>query len=399
MSEVFIGRQPVLDSSMNVFAYDLQFYQGLSTPCEATLQATQTLITKIQEAIGFQSIVGEHVAMVHLPSQLIRKELLPRFDVLHPMMLEISNGILGNAQVLRSLKELRKLGSSIVLGELGDKKVSAKLASISDYVKVDANGKESQTLKAMIDALHEQGIKVIAQKVDTEEKFQILKKIGFDYFQGYFFNNPTMINGRKLSGNRLILLQLMAKVNEPTTRFQELSDMISRDVALSYKLLEAINNPAAMIPIRVESISDALAYLGLNRLKFWVNTMMLSSMEGVPKELLTSSLARAKFCERLASDTDYKKNKESFFLVGLFSNLGAFFKVPIEDIVMDMPLSNEIKAALVQRFGAMGNALSVVEQMEQADASSSELQFEGLGISELSERFMLANAWAQQAIL
>jgi len=399
MSEVFIGRQPVLDRYMNVFAYDLQFYQGLTPSSEATLHATHALITKIQEAIGFQSIVGKHTAMVHLPPQMIRKEFLPRFDALHPMMLEVSKGVIGNAQVLRSLKELKQLGSSIVLGEFIDAKTSAKLASISDFVKIDADGKDGVALKRMIDAFHQQGIKVIAQKVETEAQFQILKTLGFDYFQGYFFNSPTIINGKKLSGNRLILLQLLAKVNEPSTRFQELSEMISRDVALSYKLLEAINNPAAMVPIRVESISDALKYLGLNRLKFWVNTLMLSNMEGVPKELLTSSLARAKFCERLAADTEYAKEKESFFLVGLFSNLGAFFKVPLEDVVMEMPLSNEIKAALVQRYGAMGEALSVVEQVEKLDASSSQIKFEQLDVAELSERFMLANAWAQQAIL
>lgn len=399
MSEVFIGRQPVLDRYMNVFAYDLQFYQGLTPSCEATLQATQSLILKIQEAIGFQSIVGEHAAMVHLPSQMIRKELLPRFDALHPLMLEISSNTLGNAPLLRSLKELKQLGSSIVLGEFIDSKSCTKLLSISDYVKIDVSGKDGLELKSTVDVLHQKGIKVIAKKVETEAQFQILKTLGFDYFQGYFFNNPTIINGKKLSGNRLILLKLLAKINEPSTRFQELSSLISQDVTLSYKLLEAINNPAAMVPVRVECISDALKYLGLNRLKFWVNTLMLSNMEGVPKELLTSSLARAKFCERLASDTAYSKEKESFFLVGLFSNLGAFFKVALEDIVMDMPLSNEIKAALVQRSGVMGEALSIVEQIEQVDGTSSQLKFEQLGILELSERFMLSNAWAQQAIL
>lgn len=399
MSEVFIGRQPVLDRYMNVFAYDLQFYQGSTPSCESSLHATQSLIAKIQEAIGFQSIVGSHVAMVHLPSQMIRKEFLPHFDGLHPMMLEISSAVLGNAQLLRSLKELKQLGSSIVLGGFTDLNTHAKLASISDYIKIEVGEKNGIELKPIVEALHQQGIKVIAQKVDTEAQFQVLKTLGFDYFQGYFLNNPTIINGKKMSGNRLILLQLLAKVNEPSTRFQELSDLIAQDVTLSYKLLEAINKPAAMVPIRVETLSDALKYLGLNRLKFWVNTLMLSNMEGVPKELLTSSLARAKFCERLASDTKYIKEKESFFLVGLFSNLGAFFKVPLEDVVMEMPLSNEIKAALVQHYGAMGKALLIVEEVEKIDASSHRLKFEQLGISELSERFMLANAWAQQAIL
>ncbi len=398
MSDIFIGRQPVLDTEMNVFAYDLQFYQGLS-PSEKMLQATRDLINKIQESIGFQSIIGEHSAVLHLPSSLICKEVLPNLNKNFPLLLEISKEVIGNVQVLRNLKALKQDGSRIVLGDLSASESSAKLASISDYVKMDIEAHPEIDLRSTVDALHDKGIKVIAQNVDTQEKFQVLKKLGFDYFQGYFFNQPTIINGQKLSGNRLILLELLAKINAPYTRFQELSYIISQDVALSYKLLEVINRPAAMVPVQVDSISDALRYLGLNRLKFWVNTMVLSDLEGVPKELLTSSLARAKFCERLALDTGYQKESESFFLVGLFSNLGAFFKMPIEDIVIDMPLSNEIKAALIQRFGPMGETLNVLETLEKLDASSNQLHFKELNVTDLSERFLLANAWAQQAIL
>ncbi len=399
MSEVFIGRQPVLDRYLNVFAYDLQFYSSLMHSDEVTLRSVQSLISNIQEAIGLQAIVGPHRAMVHLPNSMIRQDVLPHLDALHPILLEISGAVLGNAQILKCLKELKQLGSQLVLGAFNHSDGCTKLVRISDYVKIDIDQYDTIQLKAMVESLHRLGVKVIAKKVDTEETFRALKALGFDYFQGYFFNHPTMINGQKLSGNRLILLQLLAKVNEPTTRFQELSELIGRDVALSYKLLEAVNSPAAMVPVQVESISDALRYLGLNRLKFWVNTLMLANMEGVPKELLTSSLARAKFCERLASDTQYARKKDSFFLVGLFSNLGAFFKIPLEDVVMEMPLSNEIKAALIQYHGVMGKALKVTENIEQLDEASCTLQFEQLGIGELSERFMLANAWAQQAVV
>jgi len=397
MSEVFIGRQPVLDTEMNVFAYELQFHQGLN-PSQKTLEATEALIKKTQDEIGFQSIVGEHTAMLHLPSQLIKKDSLPNFDDTQQFVLEIPNNVMSDVTVLRNLKELKSLGSSIALDDFIDNDSSVKLASISDFVKIDVDRHDELKLKSMVEELHEKGVKVIALKVDTEEKFLHLKKLGFDYFQGYFFNNPVIINGQKLTGNKLVLLQLLAKVNDPSTDFHELSRIISQDVALSHKLLVAINNPAAMIPIRVESIADALKYLGLKRLKFWVNMLMLSGMENVPQELLTSSLMRAKFSELLASHSEHKRDQETFFLVGLFSNLGAFFKTDIEDIVLEMPLSDEVKAALIQREGVMGGVLNIIEVMERADASTVDLHFAGLTVSEISENFMLANAWAQQAM-
>jgi EAL and modified HD-GYP domain-containing signal transduction protein len=398
MSEVFIGRQPILDTGMNVFAYELQFHYGLN-PNHNTIEATQALIAKTEAGIGFQSIVGSHVAMLHLPKDLINNELLSIFDADHQVILEIPNNVLKDVEVLRNLKALKAEGAKIALDDFIDDESSIKLTSISDYVKIDIAQHTELKLKNMLEALHAKGVKVIAEKVETEEMFLHLKKLGFDYFQGYFFTNPVMMNGQKLSGNKLILLQLLAKVNDPATDFHELSNIIGQDVSLSHKLLVAINNPVTMIPVRVESIAHALQYMGLKRLKFWVNMLMLSNMEDVPQELLTTSLMHAKFCELLAEAAGHTHDKESYFLVGLFSNLGAFFKIPIAEVVNELPLSDEIQAALVHKKGAMGRALKVLVAMEQANIELPNLHYENLGISQIGNSFMAANAWAQQAIV
>jgi hypothetical protein len=46
----------------------------------------------------------------------------------------------------------------------------------------------------------------------------------------------------------------------------------------------------------------------------------------------------------------------------------------------------------------MGEALSVLDVMESANASMAHLTYQNLSISDLSKRFMVANAWAQQVI-
>lgn len=397
MSQVFIGKQPVLDVEMNLFAYELQFHQGLN-PHKNSVEATVELINKIQEETGFHSIVGHHVAMLHLPKALISIQSLPDFGKNHPLILEIPNDVIQDVTLLRSLKALKSEGSHIALEDYIDNQSSHKLATISDYVKINIENYTELMLQKMLEELHKRGVKVIADKVETEEMFLYLKKLGFDYFQGYFFTHPVIINGQKLSGNKLTLLQLLAKVNDPDTDFQQLSSIIGQDVSLSHKLLLAINNPVTMVPVRVENIADALRYMGLKRLKFWVNTLMLSTMEDVPQELLTTSLMRAKFCELMAESTGHIHDKESYFLVGLFSSLGAFFKMPISELVTEMPLSEEIRSALVDKKGAMGEALKLLISMEKANLAQSDLQYEKLGVSEIARRFMAANAWAQQAI-
>lgn len=397
MSEVFIGRQPILDRNMEVFAYELQFHQGMN-PSKLTVEATEELLKKTEAEIGFQSIIGSHAAMMCLPKELINSDHLPVFDKGETLVLEIPNNVTKDIDVLKRLKELKMSGGSIALDDYIDNESSLKLANISDFAKIDNEAHTEIKLKQMIQDLHEKGVKVIAERVETEEMFRYLNKLGFDYFQGHFFTNPIIINGEKLTGNKLNLLQLMAKINDPLTDYGQLSDILSQDVALSHKLLVAVNNPMTMIPIEVESISDALKYMGIKRLKFWVNMMLLSDMGDAPQELLVNSLIRARFCEMLAEQTGHNSEKESFFLVGLFSALGAFFRTPIQEIVEEMPLADDIKSALVNKSGLMGEALKVLQNLEVTSSKYADLKYENLGITEIGNIYLTSSAWAQEAI-
>lgn len=397
MPNVFIGRQPVLDRDMKVFAYELEFHQGLS-PTKKHLDATVELITKTQQEVGFNAIVGDKTAMISLPKDLIRSETINLLELDSNMVLEIPNDVLKDSGVLNTLKDVKSDKTSLALEKFVDDESSVKLAGISQFAKIDNEEFSDVKLKKMINDLHEKGLKIIAERVETEEMFNYLKTIGFDYFKGHFFTNPVIINGEKLAGNKLTLLQLMAKVNDPATDFHELSIIVSQDVSLSHKLLLAVNKPSAMIPVRVENISDALRYMGLKKLKFWVNMLLLDKIDDVPKELMVSSLIRAKFCENMAESSGHKVDKDSYFLVGLFSALGAFFKSPIEDIVTEMPLSDDVVAALVTKKGLMGEALSCLAKIESTNTNYMDLRFEGIQLTEIANIYLTSSAWAQEAI-
>ncbi len=397
MSEVFIGRQPILDRNMKVFAYELEFHQGMS-PNQDYVKATTELIAKTAAEVGFASIVGGQTAMISLPKEMIGTDALESLDLTSNMVLEIPNDILKDVDILKSLKEIKAAGSSIALENFTDEESSIRLSGISDFAKLDNEAHSDLKLKKMVEELHAKGLKVIAECVETEESFQYLKGLGFDYFKGHFFTNPIIINGQKLSGNKLTLLQLMAKINDANTDFFELNTIISHDVALSHKLLLAVNKPSAMIPVRVENINDALRYMGLKRLKFWVNMLLLSQIEDVPQELLISSLARARFCEQLAEKSGHKVDKDTYFLVGLFSSLGAFFKSPIAEIVVEMPLADDVKEALISKSGDMGAALVCLTKIESSSGQYGDLSFDNIGISDIANIYLSSSAWAQEAV-
>ncbi|WP_373017408.1 EAL and HDOD domain-containing protein [Thiomicrorhabdus sp.] len=396
-SEVYIGRQPILDGDMKLYAYELRFHQGMN-PNVHSLLATEELIDETENNIGFQAIVGSYPSMLHLPASMLSLDRIDKFSSDHLVVLEVTTDILDKVDVLRNLKELKMKGYHFLLDEYSADGACEKLSTITGYAKFQVRNFSEIQLKEMVEHLHERGIKVIAEAVENEDEFNHLKQLGFDYFQGYFFTNPTVVNGRKLSGNPMSLLQLMAKVNSAETDFAELTSIISQDVGLSHKLLMAINHPANDIPVRVENIADGLKYMGLKRLKFWVNLLMLSSLEDVPQELLTTSLLNAKFCELMSSQSGKPHDKDSFFLVGLLSNLDAYFKTPINEVVEALPLSLELSDALVNHSGPMGHVLDILNVMQNRPDEAKDLEFEGLGIAQISNNFLSAAAWAQQAV-
>jgi len=395
-SQVYIGRQPILDCNKNLFAYELRFYQGMN-PNNHAVEETAALINKVQSDVGFQAVVGSYPSMLHMPSQLLTPATIPEINSDHLLVLEVSTAVLSNVNVLKNIKILKTQGYHFLLDDYAGDEASEKLATITGFAKIRLQRFSAIELREHIVKLHAKGIKVIGDKVDTEEQFAHYKQMGFDFFLGYFFTNPVIANGQKLSGNKLNLLQLLAKVNANDTGFDELSDVISQDVGLSHKLLVAINNPNNDIPIKVEKVSDALKYMGLKRLKFWVNLLMLSSMDDVPAELLTTSLLNAKFCELMAEQAGFSADKETYFLAGMLSNLDAYFKAPIDEIVEALPLNETLINALIHQQGSIGEVLTILKTMQDRAQEAENVTFGDIGIVQISNNFLAASAWAHHA--
>lgn len=396
-SEVYVGRQPILDSGMGLFAYELQFHQGLN-PNGHSLAATEALMDQIEQRFGFEALLGNEAALLTVPASLLTPERVPVIDSRHPLILSLSTDVLRSTDILKNLKALKVKGYHFLVNNYNGDAASEKLATIVEYAKIQVSRFDDETLQAMLRDLHQQGIKVIADTVQNDEQYRHLKRLGFDCFLGHFFTNPTVANGKKLSGNRLTLLQLMAKVNDPQTDFASLTQILEQDVGLSHKLLMAINHPANDVPVQVASIGDGLKYMGLKRLKFWINLLMLSEMEDVPQALLTTSLQNAQFCALMAEQSGHAADKDSYFLVGLLCHLDAYFQLPMAELLAALPLSDVLNAALLEQAGPMGEVLRILNVLQHRADQAEQLTFEGLGIAQISHNFMAAAAWARQAV-
>jgi len=211
----------------------------------------------------------------------------------------------------------------------------------------------------------------VAERVETQEAFDMAVELGFDYFQGYFLCEPELLERKRLPDNKLSILRVLAKLQDPDVGPKELEAIIKQDVALSYKLLRCVNSAYYGVSLEIKSIQHAIVYLGLPAVRNWVRLLVLAGLTDRPPELITIALTRGKMCEILSEHAP-NLSREVAFTVGLFSVLDALLNAPLETILESVPLSEEIDRALLQGKGPYGVLLGFVKDYEQGNWDSIE---------------------------
>jgi EAL and modified HD-GYP domain-containing signal transduction protein len=131
-----------------------------------------------------------------------------------------------------------------------------------------------------------------------------------------------------------------------------LEQVIKRETSLCYKLLRYLNSPAFAFSTEISSIRHAISLIGLEEVRKWTNLLVLAGMgENKPPALVLTSLVRAKFCEDLAPALGLANRAMDLFLMGLLSTLDAIVERPMAEILSELAISRDIKAALLQARG------------------------------------------------
>lgn len=396
MAEIFIGRQPIFDKNLDVYAYELLFRQGggsLSAEVIDGDSATSQVLMNCFVEIGLENIVGRHKAFINLTSTFLSNTDLITVVPPSQLVLEVLEDIEPTDKIINALKTLKENGHTLALDDFIYDSKFDPFIEVANYIKIDITTLDNSEIKQHVEKLKTYNLKLLAEKVETYEEFEFLQELDFDFFQGYFFSKPTVVTAKTLEPNQLAVLQLVARVNDPNIEVEELSKLISSDVSLSHKVLKFINSPASGLRTEIDSIQRAVVLLGIATIKNWVTIMALAAGSKKPAELGSTALIRARSCELLAKAKGLSK-PDSFFTVGLFSPLDAMMDQPLDVLLNELPLSPETMSALLEQKGILGEALNCTLAMERGD--SSRIAFQSLDISELSTIYLQAIAWADE---
>lgn len=366
MRDIFVGRQPIYRRNLELYAYELLFRgNGLDAANVSDGdKATSEVLYNTFVGIGLDQIVGAHRAFVNLTPRFIIGEYPLPDNSSKQLVLEVLEDIQPSQVVIDGLKDLAKRGYKIALDDFIYRPELKPLIELASIIKVDITQLSTTELADHVDTLRDYDVRLLAEKVETQEEFEFCRDLGFNFFQGYFFAKPNVVKGKHLSASKLSLLQLIAELHKENTTMQQLEDVISKDVTLVYRLLRMINSAAMGVEKHIDSVKEAIMLLGVDSVKNWASMLTLSQVDDKPHELLVTALVRARMAEQLASRNGVEKT-DAYFTAGMFSVLDAMMDQPLPQLIQKLPLSEEVKAALMRGEGNIGTVIKCVLSYEK----------------------------------
>ncbi len=367
MAELLVGRQPIFNRTMEVYAYELLYRSGDSNSAvfnDADQATTQVVLNSLVE-MGLETIVGNAMAFINLT----RNFLVGNFPILLPsnrVVIEILETVESDPQLINAVSNLRNKGFTLALDDVVTLDRISPFTGIAAIIKLDLMQIDRLVLPDIIAGVKAQGFRVLAEKVETQADYNLCRRLGVDYYQGYFLCKPNVVRSQKMDSSRFVIMQSIAMLQNQKTNFSDLENIISRDVGLSYKLLRLSNSGYYSFTTEVKSLRQAISLIGLDTMRGWMSLILMSSLVDKPPELTNIALQRARMSESLAKIYG-QPQPEVFFLVGLFSVLDALMDQPMAQIIPDLNLSPTVTAALLNNEGLPGFILKAIKAYENGD--------------------------------
>jgi EAL and modified HD-GYP domain-containing signal transduction protein len=361
-----VARQPICDRQQRTIGYELLFRDLGTEECvfENADEATSRVVFNFIVEIGLDRLVGPSKAFINFTRDFMMGMncgLLPRDRV----VLEILEDSIPDPEFLAALAALKARGFHFAIDDFKFQEQLMPFLPYCSFIKVDLQAVDRAQLIREMPSMRTLPVKLLAEKVETQEEFEFCLEKGFDYFQGFYFCRPKIISATTMPANRMTVCRLLAKLHQADVTIQEVESLVSEDPSLSYRILRFINSAAISMPRKIESIRQAVRMVGLDHIRTLSSLVLLFSLDDKPRELIKTSVVRARMCQLLGAGP--MQDHGTYFTMGLFSTLDAFLNCSMQSALDHLPLSDEIREALLHGDGPLGRVLSAVLAFEQAN--------------------------------
>jgi EAL and modified HD-GYP domain-containing signal transduction protein len=371
-----VASQPIFNIKKEIFGYELLYRAGQDSvaydAADGSSATKDVLVTAFSD-IGIEAITGGRKAFVNFTADLILDEV-PHMLSNDILIVELLEDVHPTEPVLAACKKLKRRGYLIALDDFAYNEAIEPLIGIADIIKIDFLKCSVEEIKQSVHKINNNRRKILlAEKIETYEDLELARTLGFNLFQGFFFCKPTIANAKCTETLQISKLQLIKYIADPEVSFFDLANVIKRDLVLSYRLLKIVNSAYYGLKYTVTGILHALLILGLNEIKKWISLIVLNQIKTTkPSELIRAARVRGIFMEKVAIFQKKRKNRDEYFLVGLFSLAEAIMDTPMEAILKETHLSDDIVQPLVTGEGEKAELLKVITCIERAEWDEAE---------------------------
>lgn len=404
MQNLFLGRQPILDSQQRLFGYELLFRASEDNRADITddLAATSALISHVFAEFGVEQVLGPYLGFINADARMFHSdliELLPH----DKMVLEVLETVDITPTLVERLTELKAKGFTLALDDYIEIDTRFQpILHMIDIVKVDIQNMPAEKLGEIARNFKRYPIKLLAEKVDSPEQVKLCQTAGYVYFQGYYFAKPTIIKGRKLGQSQLSILRLMnLLINDADTL--EIEKIFKTEPGLSLNLLRLVNSVSMGLSTPITSLRQAITTVGHRPLQRWLQLLLYTNPQSgdVGGPLLQLAATRGRLMELVTTylHSQQRDLQDRAFMTGIMSLMPALLGSPMEEVVTPLKMDQSMQDALLQRKGFLGQLLNLMEAVEQDENNEvrENLTCElGLNATTLNSCLAEAVSWVNQ---
>ena len=368
---IFVARQPIFDAHEKVWAYELLFRGSALAKTADVVEDDLATASVIADgfSLAFSGMDKSRKAFINFPQRLLLDGsvyALPR----EICVVEVLETITPTLEMIAALRRIKERGYVIALDDYVGQPGFEEVIALADIVKVEVLGMAPESMKAISEDLRKHGCRLLAEKVEDRATYDLAKSFGFSLFQGFFFSRPETVTGSKVPTPVLAKMRLLRALTGEDFDVRELSQIISSDPSVSYRLLNFINSAAFSLRSKIQSIQQALMLLGKQQIKQWFLAVIIADFDSTSKvqEAAYTSLLRARYLESMGKLlNDHVFPPETLFLLGLFSKLDVLLAQPMNKLLGNIPLNKDVEAALLSKPSSYWTWLSLVEDIEIAN--------------------------------
>jgi EAL and modified HD-GYP domain-containing signal transduction protein len=362
---MLIVRLPILDRDRRVFAYQLRL-QPLPAAPGGRQDSGHPSVAEALDRCGLDTLTLGRPAFLRIPSA----QLVPAVREAFPprrVVIEVPY-VAAERQMSEECRALKEYGYAVALDDFRLTEGTAGCVDLADFIKVDFLPSTSAHTRACVEVGHRAEAALVAKSIDAIEVFDEAVREGFTFFQGQLFEERRLLRGQTVRSGQLASLALLQALADPSLSIGQIENLVKRDAALSYRVLRLVNSAGSGLRREVSSMHEALLLVGRDTVRRWASVAVITGLGcDTASEILVMAVVRARFCELAVMSTGGAEAAGEGFLVGLCSMLDVILGRSMPDILDDLPLTLDLRAALFGRDNRLRRLLDCVMAYERAD--------------------------------